>query len=638
LLLLGLASILQIVFLPGYLLLRVLKLRCDRVSTIVLSLALSQLLNHIMVVLLTAAGIYRSSTVYAIFFVEILLWIWFVRRSLNFRISDLISTLSHEMQPVADSVKQALRDRMAPIRILIWTLALFVLGGFLFDIIFGFQVFTTTVFVGTFENRDAVGTWNQWAIDWANNRFPERTYEYPQLMTSNWSLTYLFSRQTDVWIFAKLTNSTYCFGLMLVIINLSRKLNHLGYVLGVVVTYFVYLTIIGDYIFTAGLAELPVAFFAFTAVYCLILSRDMTDRKEQLSYIVMGAVIAAAAALTKQAGLYIAFMYPFLTCVLHSSFRSVFTRDKVRTLLLTGVIITLLVSPWYLYKQWEFHTDKDVSNVMNLLETTHEGRSPVERLAFAGNLIKNRMPWSLFPRSVGVGTVCLIMFFLIVALRNALQRNLVCLVGIPFAVIWAFCFSYDVRNVSLALPFLSVAVAVGIVESGISISEYLKRHQKVSLLFLSLTNRRVGIVLVLLVIGVATLSSYIPQDRFRSWHDKKLKRSLGFPEINQMLYNYNQSNRIEAPISTNYLMLKYLPELGQYYHSLDKERILDHDYAGYVLVIFPNDTSDELEERLTSGGFHLEFEGKSDYRQFNFYRKMEEYNVGRADTGLQSRH
>ena len=74
---LGLMSIVQVAFLPGYLALRAARLAAGPVSrTLVLSFALSLVINHFLVVGLVLAGWHRPGVIYAVFAVEAALAFW----------------------------------------------------------------------------------------------------------------------------------------------------------------------------------------------------------------------------------------------------------------------------------------------------------------------------------------------------------------------------------------------------------------------------------------------------------------------------------------------------------------------------------------------------------------------------------
>ena len=69
----GLLSLLQIIFLPGYLLLKALRAGTGILATCVLAFALSLLANHVLVAGLVVFHFYRPAVVYAIFALELAL-------------------------------------------------------------------------------------------------------------------------------------------------------------------------------------------------------------------------------------------------------------------------------------------------------------------------------------------------------------------------------------------------------------------------------------------------------------------------------------------------------------------------------------------------------------------------------------
>src|SRR4051794_38055863 len=72
--LLGVLGLVQTVFLPGYLILRLLRLGSGLIEGIVLSFGLSLIVNYLLVAALASLGFYRSTVIYALFIGELLLW------------------------------------------------------------------------------------------------------------------------------------------------------------------------------------------------------------------------------------------------------------------------------------------------------------------------------------------------------------------------------------------------------------------------------------------------------------------------------------------------------------------------------------------------------------------------------------
>ena len=77
---LGLLSIVQVAFLPGYLALRAAKLTDGLCRTLILSFALSLVINHFLVLGLVLLGCYRPGVVYAVFGAELAALAWTARR------------------------------------------------------------------------------------------------------------------------------------------------------------------------------------------------------------------------------------------------------------------------------------------------------------------------------------------------------------------------------------------------------------------------------------------------------------------------------------------------------------------------------------------------------------------------------
>ena len=157
-----------------------------------------------------------------------------------------------------------------------------------------------------FQQWDAVVSWNRWAIDWAANRLPSGTGLYPQLLPANVSLTYVFMQTSDVWIFAKAFQFLFCLMLLLAMLDAARATGNFGFVPGVLITYGLLVAVLRFRMIGSGYADMPLAFFSFAAVYALLLANHAEGAQMRRRYLMVGAVLAAGAALTKQTGLYIA--------------------------------------------------------------------------------------------------------------------------------------------------------------------------------------------------------------------------------------------------------------------------------------------------------------------------------------------
>ena len=555
--LLGVLAIMQIVFLPGYLLTRVLRLRGGTLTTLVLAFALSLVANHVLIVGLVVLGIYRPALIYAIFATETVSLLWIQRRSLQtsaidagwFRFSDFLGTLPR-----------------SPLKRMFLAAATVVIAGF--------ALAGMAQFGQIFQQWDAVVSWNRWATDWAANRLPDNTSLYPQLLPTNVSLTYVFMQTSDVWIFAKAFQFLFCLMLLLAMLDAARVTGNFGFVPGLLITYWLLVAVLRFRMIGSGYADMPLAFFSFATVYTLLLAKRAGTIAMRPRYVMVGAVLAAGAALAKQTGLYIATVYPLLAWLLvlrsgntttvlitlrrdgSSSRRSVMS--TVGSLLRVALLIGILVAPWYLYKFAEFHAVRDSNNTAQLVHDSHEGRSlPQRMLHGASMVVETTTPAGAMLLLLAIGG----------GLRDPPQRWLVGLVVVPVGLIWAAGFSYDLRNLALILPFAGTAAGMGLWRAVEWLDNRLPRSDAAGPVSAGCTERssgrvvRVGYVAGLLALAVVVACLGVSDKALRECQERQ-QRLVGIPELNRPLYDYFESHRGLAPIATDYQALAWLPELG----------------------------------------------------------------------------
>lgn len=383
--LLGVLSILQIGFLPGYLLVRALRLRGGVLATFVLAFALSLVANHVLVAGLVVLRVYRPAIVYAVYAAEAALFLGIERRFLQTS-ANVACRIRFD-----DSIVPRQRS---PLRLVLTAAAMVVIAGF---------ALAGMAQIGQiFQQWDAVVSWNRWAIDWAANRLPDGTSLYPQLLPSNVSLTYVFMQTSDVRIFAKAFQFLFCLMLLLAMFDAARATGNFGFVPGVLATYGLLVAVLRFRMIASGYADMPLAFFAFAAVYALFLAKDAEGAGMRQRYVMVGAVLAAGAALTKQTGLYIALVYPLLAWlfVLRSG-QPDGLRRHVGTLLRVALLTGVLATPWYLHKFAEFHEARDRNNTAVLLYDFHEGRNLPRRMRHGAS--------TLVDATTSVGAVLLLL-------------------------------------------------------------------------------------------------------------------------------------------------------------------------------------------------------------------------------------
>ena len=393
-----------------------------------------------------------------------------------------------------------------------------------------------------FQQWDAVVSWNRWAIDWAANGLPRRTAEYPQLLPTNLSLTYVFIQDSTIWFFAKGLMPLFCLFLLLAMLDLGQATKQTGYYCAVPIAYGLLVAVLRFRFISSGYGDVPVAFMGFAGVYALLLAtlpashcrtageplavsrasptgecfpkdapaRSSIDAAMRMKYVLLGAVLCAGAALTKQAGLYIAAVYPILAWSLaglhlsrspiqglplpsgegwgegrltrapnsggrpFSGFPSPRPSPKgrggllayasrqmakvpwgqCREMALVLLLLVVLIAPWYVYKLLAIHGGADNMVTAYLLHDIHQGRNLWQRLLHAGGLLRAAIP---------LPVIAALLAAMALALRDPVQRRLMLLVAAPLALLWALGFSYDLRNIALAIPFAAAAAGFGAV-------------------------------------------------------------------------------------------------------------------------------------------------------------------------------
>ena len=279
---LGLMSIVQVAFLPGYLALRMARLAVRPVSrTLVLSFALSLVINHFLVVGLVLAGWYRPGVIYAVFAVEAALGLWAARTWSARSVGETATRLAIWARRTARAVRREPLGR----RLAFGTAAL---------LIAGFAAHALAHAGDIFQQWDAVISWNRWAMDWAANGLPHRTAEYPQLLPTNLSLTYVFIQDSLIWFFAKGLMSLFCLFLLLAMLDLGRATGRTGYFWGVPIAYGLLVAVLRFRFLSSGYGDVPVAFMAFAGVYALLLAQSAGEPALRTKYVLLGAVLCAA--------------------------------------------------------------------------------------------------------------------------------------------------------------------------------------------------------------------------------------------------------------------------------------------------------------------------------------------------------
>jgi len=551
----GLLSLLQLVFLPGFLFLRISALKITFIQRIIFSFALSLVLNYVAVFFLTSLSWYVRPVVLGIFSVEVFLLAYFYRRHLwSFMAArawaNAAGAFPAAQEKISSFVKSASFGSLAPEkrenRYISWTiyginLVLLCAGlGVL-----GWACNLAVNNVGTiFMEWDPVVSWNRWAVDWSHNRFPLNTYSYyPQLIPANWSVSYVFM-DYPLQFFPKAIMPLFLVFTLALMLDLAFLNKSATYLVGMVPATFFFETAIGKAI-GEGYADTAVAFMGFLTICCLIYANRSDDPETTKKYVLLGGIFAAGALVTKQSGVYVLACFAVLVAARLLRFRRTLRRRDVLAVIFSLVApIAVIDGPFFLWRAYEISRGINPPPSVNFYEVWNSaklGATYAERLA--GGYTKFILLFEVLRaqkevfQSVAIG---LVFGGLILAFTDRMWGRIAALMGLGWWFLWSLFLSYDLRNLTIAFPFLGLAIGIGLARIPV-----LGRLRGVTIL---------GIV----VIGLGALGHSLNGGVLIDRH-VALQKKIGHAQLNELLLDYRNKSGIDKKILSNYQMLNYVP-------------------------------------------------------------------------------
>jgi hypothetical protein len=524
----SLIALVQVAFLPGYLIARRLKLDDGLAVTWTVAFGLSLIVNYHIMLLLTLVGLQNRASLCAVIALEVI------------ALARLQQKQPRQRPEItaAERVTRFLspQGRSDPGGISIGRLLLLLLG---FASLAWFATFLPSAFTSIFRGYDALVSWNRWALDWSNGQLPVWTLRYPQLIPANWGMLYTLAG-APLQFLPKGLSVLFPLTTVAMFVDAGLRRSRPEYLLAAVLTAVLMSFADSGYI-ASGYADLPVAFFALAPFYLLAICDD--DRRERAT-ILAAAGFVIGCALTKQSGLYLATLFPaFVYGFLRRRSPDTDRVRHLRTSVAVAAAMLALIAPWYAYKQIQILQGFDTPDSA-ASPGVHRGRSFPERAARA---------WAIW--EVHLTTPLLWAVALATAL-SAFNRRTAAITGaitLPFTAIWVLFFSYDWRNLALALPFIGLGAATGASMA----SEWIRTRIRTSSVTARSAAAALAIAALVITIGVAE------RGRIAEAHDAAL-RDLGSEEMNAFLYAYLEQHGFEGPILTNYRLLSLLPELREH--------------------------------------------------------------------------
>lgn len=565
--LLGILALLQISFIPGFLLLRILKLSEGYLATVLLSFGLSLSINYYIVFILTASHIYNRWSLFAIVIFEVVLLILSTKRETY---QKLIAKNKIPFSWINPRKSLAIISFLSRQPILLLFSQVIAISAVIYLIYYYMYVDLAPKTV--FSAWDAVISWNRWALDWYHNSLPFHTWEYPQLLPANVSLTYVFINNSVVQLFAKSMFYIFPIAMVACLWDLGNQRKDEGYFWAILFLV-IFTIVIFSGLGVSGFADIPVACMVLLAVYPLLLANSTTLRDSHAKKIIVGSIICGAATITKQAGIYLAVVYPILIYLSLNMNSSIKKTDYFKVILTSVLMILFYLVPWYTYKLIQIHMGIDNSAAIPLLQGYAYSSIAHPTLYQKLDIAISVLLLSYFNKHF---LYLVSLLFIVGSLINRVGRSLSLLLVIPMFLMWAIYFSYDPRNIAFIIPFLSIILGFGLAY----LLSLFVRLEKIALIltktfifipsknmvyfFLERCYLSAAIVFfVMLSTGLYFINKTYSSQRILS-HQDYFQRQIGNPKLDSLLYAYFRNNPLQGKILTNYPLAYYLPMLGEH--------------------------------------------------------------------------
>ena len=459
-----------------------------------------------------------------------------------------------------------------------------------------------------FTTNDAVLSWNRWALSWAADEAPERTVMYPQLVPSLYAVVYLLTGDPTLQVLSKPVAIAFP-ALILVTCAAQAERGRL-ITAGVATVVTLGLMFLLRKAFVNGDADVPAATLVLVAIAFALTARDTADPSDaalQRQRVWLGAVAAATAAVTKQAGLLVAVVYPALILILFPSHRG------RRLAAQSAGLIVVLALPWYAYSLLMLYLGEERSNLGYLVYDLHAGRSITERLAHAANLLGGYLRlWLL----AVFGLLCAVGVFVSHA------RWPILFIVLPYTLLWGCFWSYAERNLYPALPVAAFL-------AGWTLDDLARRVLPAAQARLDRLRGwapacgiPLGACLALAVLAIG-LGALVSDSEIRAANDAGRAR-IGDEDINRALLEHFRPKGFPGTLITNYGLAPYVPALKDVRVASDPftlapslRRIVGKHPEACILQIQTNAVRSEpqaarlLDRMIIEGSYHVAAEGKN---------------------------
>ena len=602
---LGILGILQVLFIPGIILSRRITYQARPVAYAMGVISTSLVFNYCLVFLATTLHVYSRAFLNMIIVCEFGLIIWLYRKALNKPVDHWLKKIrkagNGALNKWADFFQSASEKSSLCFYIKIFYICLCLILAYI-SLNWILRLFIWNI-GSIFNSYDTIANWNRWSIDWANNLLPLSTRRYPQLLPTNWSIIYVLMGDTSIQFFAKAIMPLFTFFILLMIVDLGFAKKNAGFFIGSAITYLAIKKFLGPFVIE-GLADIPTAFFSFSAIYFLLISQvDKQSTESKTGYAILIVLGAAGAAVTKQTGLL--FLLLFSIIYLYFFVKPLFKENPKVTnklMLITVLLVLVIVVPLYLYKQVLIWQGLEKSEIQMIVGAT----------GHAFNNISVQDQLLEITKLLGKYFYLLILLIPLSLFMEPMIRTFIFFLVFPLFISWGIFASYDFRNLAVALPIFGIS-------SGISLDRAFKYAFK-TLKKVSIGRVKIKYYLIILIILIVITGSYLfPRDLLQT---KQLELAMitFSPSINQKLVSALERERNDFLIITNY-PTENLPGMGG-----KKIGFLFNDFDAFQLtlrsanvdtlyLLVPNTSDqrimDDIYKKLETGEYTLIFEDES---------------------------
>jgi hypothetical protein len=304
--------------------------------------------------------------------------------------------------------------------------------------------------------------------------------------------------------------------------------------------------------------DLPITFFCLCIFYVLLLT--VQGYLPVFSGLLLAGVLLATSILAKQAGIFMVFPFVVASIIILSKVDKLSVNRKA---LWTAIVAACLVvaGPWYLYKEIQIRHggSEEKSEVTWVTKDIYAGKSKMQRLRDASDrfyehvtdvALINALPDQTRHADRALFFATLVGLSLL-SLSTSYGRFMMLCMAVPYYLIWAIYFSYDLRNVTLLIPFWGCSIGIGSVVATNWLAARGRTFRRGALWS--------GVALLIVACAIR-----FPKQKLLSMERRVATERMMDAQMNRLLYQRYDSGMLKRKVLTGYLMMSYLPGLKGY--------------------------------------------------------------------------